>query len=87
MANQCRIEFYFKRADLEKLLKQNPDAKGIIISQEINKEKPKGSEHYVNVAHIRARADHGTGVQKLATAADGGGDVYVDGCPYPPGCN
>lgn len=87
--NQCRIEFYFKTADLKKLLKENKDAKGIIISQEIRKEKPKGMDRYVNVTHITARPDNGTGTKpKTKSAApDGGGEEFIDGCPYPPGCN
>jgi len=35
MSHQCRIEFYFKADELAKLLKENPGAKGIIVSQEI----------------------------------------------------
>lgn len=83
MSHQCRIEFYFKADELAKLLKENPGAKGIIVSQEIQKEKPRGSEHYVNVTHIRARVDKGDGsLLKTAIA----GDEFIDGCPFPPGC-
>ncbi len=35
MANECKMEFYFKRADIEKLLAKNPKAKGIIISRRL----------------------------------------------------
>lgn len=83
MSHQCRIEFYFKADELTKLLKENPEAKGIIVSQEIQREKPRGSEHYVNVTHIRARVDKGDG-SLLKTAITT--DEFIDGCPYPPGC-
>lgn len=82
MSHQCRIEFYFKKEDLQRLLTESGDAKGIIISQEIRKEKPKGAEHYVNVTHITARPDKSNSVSKAA-----GGEDVVEGCPYPPGCN
>lgn len=87
MSNQCKLEFYFKTADLEKLLHAHPGAKGIIISQEIVKEKPKGAEQYVNVVHIRARADNGAKAgtdQKIMGAVPD--DGCIDGCPFPPGC-
>lgn len=85
MSHHCRIEFYFKAEDLAKLLKENPGAKGIIVSQEISREKPRGSEHYVNVAHIRARVDNGDGALLKAAAALTNED-FIDGCPFPPGC-
>ena len=84
---ECRIEFYFKTADLEKLLKENKGAKGIIVSQEIRKEKPKGMDRYVNITHITARPDYGSTKTKTKTAkAAAGGEEFIDGCPYPPGC-
>lgn len=88
---QCRIEFYFKTADLEKLLNENKGAKGIIVSQEIRKEKPKGMDRYVNITHITARPDYGSKKPKpkgktAKAAAAGGGEEFIDGCPYPPGC-
>jgi hypothetical protein len=87
MANECKIEFYFKRDVIENLLKIHPNAKGIIISQEIVKEKPKGAENYVNVVRIKARADVDTAT--MSKALDGGQEALppVDGCPFPPGCN
>jgi len=87
MTQPCRIEFYFKTEDLLKMINANPNANGIIVSQEIRKEKPKGMDHYVNITHITARPDHKLGA-KAATAGPGdGGDESIDGCPYPPGCN
>lgn len=83
MSNQCRIEFYFKTEDLLKMLNANPDAKGIIVSQEIRKEMPKGMDHYVNITHITARPDY----HSQSKSAAAGGDEIIDGCPYPPGCN
>ena len=81
MSASSKLEFYFKVAELEKLLKAHPGAKGVIVSHETIKEKPKGASHYVNVAHIRARIDLGT------TALGGApGDDSIPGCPYPPGC-
>lgn len=94
MARECRIEYYFRAEELKKLLDAHPDARGVIVSMEIKKEKPNGAEHYANVAHIRAR------VHKVKLADDTvaaklmeGGDEPppppeegIDGCPYPPGC-
>jgi hypothetical protein len=57
MANECKMEFYFKRADIEKLLMANPKAKGIIISHEIVQEKPRGSLKVLNLVRIKARVD------------------------------
>ncbi|MDB5210496.1 MAG: hypothetical protein JWQ30_1323 [Sediminibacterium sp.] len=92
MASECRIEFYFRAEDLKKLLKANPKAKGIIVSQEIKKEKPKGAANYVNVAHIRARVDmiQPAKSAKSAKLMTGGEEPPpeegIDGCPFPPGC-
>ncbi len=83
--HQCRIEFYFKADQIQKLLTDNPDAKGIIISEEIRREKPHGMDHYINVVHLTARVDLHEGAKK--SSVNGGGDEIVDGCPYPPGCN
>ncbi len=91
MAEKCRIEFYFRAGELFKLLQDHPDAKGVIVSQEIRKEKPKGMDHFVNVTHIRARL-HGTisGATESVMLMDGGDDPDpeegIDGCPFPPGC-
>ena len=93
MANECKIEYYFKTAELAKLLKANPTAKGIIISQEIVKEKPKGAANYVNVVRIKARVDKPkTAAKTTAKSAKlvgdpgDGDDGGINGCPYPPGC-
>ncbi len=97
MANECRIEFYFRREELSKLLDAYPNARGVIISQEIVREKPRGSMNFVNVTHIKARIDRDvlspkkTAAKsakklKMGAADDGSGDDEVLGCPYPPGC-
>jgi hypothetical protein len=91
MAEKCRIEFYFRAEELNQLLKDNPDAKAVIVSQEIRKEKPKGMESFINVTHIRARV-HGklSGTTESAKLMEGGDEPPpeegIDGCPYPPGC-
>lgn len=91
MPNECRIQFYFRADELRKLLEANPEAKGIIVSQEIIREKPKGALNYINVAHIRARVDMGQGAKpaegsKIMTAIDEPPGDVIDGCPFPPGC-
>lgn len=87
MTHECCIEFYFKADELAKLLADNPTAKGIIISQQIVREKPKGSEHYVNIARIKARphlaGESGTDALQKTVA---GGEETINGCPFPPGC-
>jgi hypothetical protein len=80
--NQCKMEFYFTREKIETLLKKNPTAKGIIISQEI-KVRQTADKETINVVEIKATADNGgqkmraMSVQTLES---------VDGCPSPPGC-
>jgi len=93
MPNECMIQFYFRAEDLKKLLKANPEAKGIIVSQEISREKPKGTLNYINVAHIRATVDMGQAAKivkgaKSMKAADEPEPPQesIDGCPFPPGC-
>jgi hypothetical protein len=87
MASKCKMEFYFKREALLKLIKKNPTAKGIIISQEIVPRK--GADGNVSsIVYIRARTTNQkdaaltTKARKTAVA----GEEEVDGCPYPPGC-
>ncbi len=86
MSNKCRIEFYFKVDELQKLLNEHPDAKGIIVSEEITKEKPKGMDHYVNITHIKARVHKGDAAESAKLAAGDPDEGFIDGCPYPPGC-
>lgn len=90
MPHECRIEFYFKTEQMAKLLADNPTAKGIIISQQIVREKPKGADHYVNVTRIKARPDFGDGGSNTDAAqlrsSVAGGEETINGCPYPPGC-
>lgn len=76
--NQCKLEFYFTREKIEALLKENPNAKGIIISQEI-KVRFTADNEKLNVIEICARADNG----KAKTRAL---ESPTHGCPYPPGC-
>lgn len=76
--NQCKIEFYFTREKIEALLKENPKAKGIIISQEI-KVRHTSDKEKVNVIEIKATADNG----KVKTRSL---PKSINGCPYPPGC-
>ncbi len=87
MKHECCIEFYFKADELAKLLADNPNAKGIIISQQIVREKPKGSEHYVNIARIKARPhlaeESGTDALQKTVAGE---EETINGCPFPPGC-
>jgi hypothetical protein len=67
MANECKMEFYFKRADIEKLLAEHPKAKGIIISHEIVQEKPRGSLKVMNLVRIQARVDPAPKTKAVAT--------------------
>lgn len=77
--NQCKLEFYFTREKIESLLKENPRAKGIIISQEI-KVRFTADNEKLNIIEIVARPDNGTIKSRSQLAAP------VNGCPYPPGC-
>lgn len=96
MANECKMEFYFRRADIEKLLAKNPAAKGIIVSHEVVQEKPRGSMQTLNLVKISARVDPAPKkkaaaktVKKTASKLLGDpGDPGepAQGCPYPPGC-
>lgn len=81
MSNHCKIEFYFKRKDIEKLLAENPDAKGIIIRQEIKPRKTADNKSYINVTTISAYTS-----LKTESLEKTGGDDEVYGCPIPPGC-
>ncbi|MFV0604951.1 MAG: hypothetical protein ACK5NK_03825 [Niabella sp.] len=73
-----KMEFYFKRKDLLKLLEENPHAKGIIIRRELNPKKTAKSKG-VSTISITAYAH-----QEIASRAII--DTDVPGCPYPPGC-
>lgn len=101
MANECKMEFCFRRADIEKLLAANPKAKNIIVSHEIVQEKPRGSMTPVNMVRITARVDPApkkkAPVKKAAVKSSklmkGGEDPgtpddpgTIGGCPFPPGC-
>lgn len=75
---ECKIEFYFKRDQLEKLLADNPSAKGIIVKQEILPRKQANGKPY-NLVSITARPDK-------KSRGRGTGEEVIDGCPFPPGC-
>lgn len=88
MANkECRIEFYFKKDQLLKMLEANPKAKGVIVSQKIIKKK-QANGMPLNVVLITARVDKKTKADssKKAKSANSLDEGYIDGCPYPPGC-
>ncbi|HMR84391.1 MAG TPA: hypothetical protein PKE30_14710 [Niabella sp.] len=80
--NQCKMEFYFTREKIETLLKENPTAKGIIISQEIKVRQTAGKET-INVVEIKATVDNGGQKMKAMSMQTLNS---VDGCPSPPGC-
>ena len=86
MANECKMEFYFTRAEIEKLLVANPKAKGIIITHQIVQEKPKGSLKLVNIARISARVDPAPKKKTSSKLMGDPEDLPTQGCPYPPGC-
>lgn len=77
---ECKIEFYFKREQLEKLLADNPSAKGIIVKQEIIPRKQPNGKVY-NLVTITARPD-----KKTKSRGVKAGEEIIDGCPFPPGC-
>lgn len=84
MSSHCKMEFYFKTADISKLLKENKKAKGIIICQEIiPKRGPKGKP--TNVVLITARLAEEPVTANAKSMAKVGED-HIYGCPYPPGC-
>lgn len=76
------MEFYFTRKNIESLLKQNPKAKGIIVTQEIKVKKT--DKGYFNIIEITACADNDHG--KMATSEISTRSACVPGCPKPPGC-
>ena len=88
MANkECRIEFYFKKDQLLKMLEANPYAKGVIVSQQLIKKKQGNGVPY-SLVLITARVDKKAKPigSKKARAAVPLGVSEIDGCPYPPGC-
>lgn len=88
MSNHCKIEFYFKAEQMLELIKKNPDAKGIIIKQEIKPVKDAAGKGFVNLTKISAYAKNGNSRQTDGLAKDTQ-DVTdpIEGCPYPPGCD
>ncbi|MFT3903238.1 MAG: hypothetical protein QM727_08690 [Niabella sp.] len=88
MAKDCKIEFYFRKKDLEQLIKENPDADGIIIRQALKPRKGANKEN-ITVAEITAyphwvAGDKAATLSKKSVLGDDNGSV--SGCPYPPGC-
>lgn len=81
--NQCKVEFYFKREKIERLLRENPDARGIIISQEI-KVRFTADKKKLNVMEICARADNRNITSRALKSTV---SATEDGCPFPPGCD
>jgi|GEM_PF-589922 hypothetical protein len=95
MNPRCEFEYYFRRSDLEKLLKSNPGAKAIIIKNEIKTSKA-GRKSHVNTIEVSAYALYDetapavkkrSTTMKTAALADttAAADV-IYGCPNPPGC-
>lgn len=84
MSKHCKMEFYFKKDDLLKLIKENPDAKGVIIRQEIKPRKNADGKGFINVTAITAYA-----IGKAASRSTEPDEETkpIDGCPYPPGCS
>lgn len=80
-AKTCQMEFYFKRKDLEKLLKANPNSDGIIIKQSIKPTVLK-DKTIANISKIEAYA----AVPKTALKLTGEEEFIIEGCPFPPGC-
>ncbi len=78
MSDHSRIEFCFRRKDIEKLLSAYPDAKSIIIRQEIKPRKNPNGKGYVNVTTITAHAKNA-----LTRSFE---QHAIVGCPSPPGC-
>lgn len=84
MSNHCKIEFYFKRKDMEALLKANPNADGIIVQQEIKPRKKAGGKGFENVASIKAYVHGASAPRSVETETVLA--KQIEGCPYPPGC-
>jgi len=89
MGNYCKIEFYFKKEAMLDLINQNPDAKGIIIKQEIKPRKNAGEKGFTNVTRISAYTigNDGTGQPNGPATKDALAFSRIEGCPYPPGCD
>ena len=83
--NQCKLEFYFTRANIQKLLDENPLADGIIVSQEI-KVRRTSDNQTINIVEIKARAEHKKGHTDSSKSRSIDISSTVDGCPEPPGC-
>ncbi|MFT4094373.1 MAG: hypothetical protein QM640_12105 [Niabella sp.] len=78
---EWKTEYCFTRESLEKLLKDNPDAKNIIIRHSIVMKRI-SKNVTLPASEILACADNGS--KKAVKAAQ---TECVPGCPYPPGCN
>ncbi len=79
MSDHFKIEFCFRRKDIEGLLSAHPHAKRIIIRQEIKPRKNPDGKGYINVTTITAHAQ-GAMTRSLE-------QHVIKGCPSPPGCD
>lgn len=86
MNNHCRMEFYFTRKDMQKLLDENPGAEGVIICQEIKPRKVADGDNFINVTTITAYCKSPSSNQMNFFAASKKMDG-IQGCPNPPGCS
>ena len=86
MSNHCKIEFYFKKDQLLDLINENPDAKGIIIRQEIKPRKNADGKGFTNVVVISAHAKHSKS-RSAMFKTELAKERVVLGCPNPPGCD
>jgi hypothetical protein len=86
MQEQCKIEFYFRRKEVEELLAKSPDAKGIIVRQEIKPKKFATGNEIHNIMIISAFADNG-GSNLKSGKTKTNAPISIFGCPSPPGCD
>ncbi|TXH20681.1 MAG: hypothetical protein E6Q95_05265 [Chitinophagaceae bacterium] len=85
-AKTCHMEFYFKRKDIEKLLKKHPKSEGIIVKHSVIP-AVMDDKTVVNISKIEAYASDRGSSTALKAANGEEEEIIVDGCPYPPGCN
>ena len=84
-AKTCHMEFYFKRKDIEKLLKKNPDSEGIIVKHSVIP-AVMDDKTVVNISKIEAYASSKGSSSTLKAGKGEEEEIIVDGCPFPPGC-
>ncbi len=83
MSKYCKMEFSFRRKDMEDLLQANPDANSVIVRQEIKFRKKADDKGHESITYITAYAKNISAVDSTV----GDDCPPIDGCPYPPGCN